>query len=230
MIQPGTGSKRKRDERGLQSGCVKRRATRPCESTSPDIEQLERRITEDPSKNHQDVETLLQMLDLAKPSAKKNLKAGVALCKVFSRLVASGNLAKDDQGRKQSQQLSAWFHQKYATYRKTLAKLLRSVPASQRLPIAHLCWRVLEQDAELMDNSVWVTDSMFKPLLSAVIETPDNTDIRNIYVGEYMNHCHDCCYHSLAYFSYVYPSFKFRSHSLMSGYQGLTSLQAKMRR
>jgi U3 small nucleolar RNA-associated protein 19 len=203
MSRPGSGPKRKRDDARHQSESRKRRAIQNSDSTSPDPEQLEKSVAEDPSKNRKDVQNLLQMFDFAKPDVKTNLKVGVVLCKVFSRLVASGNLTKDDHGSKQSQALSDWYAREYDGYRRTLVKLLRSASASQRLPILHLCWKVLEQDAELLDKSVWVSDSMFNPLLSAVVEIPDGTDVRNTYVGEYMNQCHDCCYHSLEFFSYV---------------------------
>jgi U3 small nucleolar RNA-associated protein 19 len=204
MSRPGSGPKRKRDDVRSQSESRKRRAIQNSDSASHDLEQLEKSVAEDPSKNRKDVQTLLRMFDFATPDAKINLKVGVALCKVFTRLVASGNLMKDGhRGSKQNQELSDWYAREYGEYRRTLVKLLRSASASQRLPNLHLCWRVLEQDAELLDNSVWVSDSIFEPLLSAIIEIPDGADVRNTYVGEYVNPCHDCCYHSLEFFSYV---------------------------
>lgn len=229
MSQHVAGTKRKRDDAGLNAEGRKRRTTRNSEKAPLDIKQLEQRIAEDPSKNQNDVETLIEMLDLTDLSAKMNLKAGVALCKVFSRLVASGILAKDHQGSKQSQELSDWYSQQYGKYRMALAKLLRSVSAFQRLPLLHLSWRVLEQDAEMLDNTLWVSDSMFKPLLSVVVEIPDGKDIRETYVGEYMNHCHDCCYHSLEHFSYVRPTCKPSQRFANSACQGHTSLEVKMR-
>ncbi|KAF7506620.1 hypothetical protein GJ744_011552 [Endocarpon pusillum] len=201
MSRPHIGKKRKWDDAPSQSQGRKRRTIRSGESSSLDIEQLEKRIAKDPSNNHNDVETLLQMLDLANPDAKLNLRTGIALCKVFSRLIASGHLNKDNHGNNQSQELSAWYVEQYRKYRTTLARLLRSVSAAQRLPLVHLCWKVLEQDAEFLGNKVWVSESMFKPFLSAVVDIPGGTDVRETYVDEYMNQCHDCCYHSLEYFS-----------------------------
>ena len=207
--------KRKVDEDRPISEGRKRRATQNGDSASIDIEQLGKSITKDPSKNHKGVESLIRIIDLNNPDAKTNLRTGVALCKVFARLVASGDLVKDDHGSKQGQEISQWYLQQYGTYRTVLVKLLRSVSPSHRLPILHLCWRVLEQDAELMGNSVWVSDSIFKPLLSAVLEMPDGTDIRDTYVGEYMIPCHDCCYYSLEYFSYVSSALALCSKSLI---------------
>ena len=228
MSGPDMGKKRKRDDVQSQSQGQKRRIIRNVDSTSPDIEQAEERIAKDPSKNYKDVQTLIQMLDPANPDAKINLKAGVALCKVFARLVVSGNLRKDEHGSTQSQELSKWYLQQYGRYRTILAHLLRSVSAVQRLPIVHLCWRVLEQDAELLGNSIWVSDSMFKPLLSAVVEVPGGTDVRQAYVEEYMNQCHDCCYHSLEYCSYVTSSMALQLFSNRF-YQEHISLRVRMR-
>ncbi len=206
MSRPDIGKKRKRGDVDLsQSQSRKRGTTRNGEDSSFDVEQLEKRIAKDPSKNHNDVETLIRMLDPANPDAKISLRAGIALCKVFSRLIASGHLKHNNHSNEQSHELSAWYIEKYGNYRVSLAKLLRSVSAPQRLPLVHLCWRVLEQDAEFLGKSVWVSDSMFKPLLSAVVEIPGGTDVRETYVEAYMNQCHDCCYYSLEYFSYVSP-------------------------
>jgi U3 small nucleolar RNA-associated protein 19 len=206
MNRPGNGKKRKLDDDQSQSEGHKRRAVPTGHSSSHDIEQLERRIAENPSKNRKDVETLIQTINLSDPDLKINLKAAVALCKAFSRLVASGTLTKNGNESEQSPKLSGWYIRQYGIYRMALVKLLRSVSASQRLPIVHLCWRVLEQDAEFLDYSVWDSDSMFRPLLHAVVEMPDGTDIRETYVGEYMNACHDCCYHSLEFLSFVHPT------------------------
>jgi U3 small nucleolar RNA-associated protein 19 len=205
MNRPETKKKRKRDD-GRPRESHKRRAVSTVHSSSLDIELLEKRIAENPSKNRKDVETLIQEINLSDPDSKINLKAAVALCKAFSRLVSSGTLTKNGHESEQSHELSRWYVQQYGIYRMALVNLLQSVSASQRLPILHLCWRVLEQDAELLDHSVWHSDSMFRPLLAAVTEMPDGTDIRETFVGEYMNACHDCCYHSLAYISYVQPA------------------------
>jgi len=206
MNTPGIKKKRKRDDDQPQTEVHKRRAVPTGQGSSHDIEQLEKRIVENPSKNRKDVETLIRTIDLSDSGSKINLKAAIALCKVFSRLVASGTLTKNGHDNEQSHELSGWYVQQYGIYRMALMKLLRSVSASQRLPVVHLCWRVLEQDAELLHHLVWDSDSMFRPLLAAVIEMPDGADIRETYVGEYMNACHDCCYHSLAYLSYVQPT------------------------
>lgn len=222
-MSPATGLKRKRIDVQSQNQGRKRRAVRKSDDAPPSIEQLEQRITEDPSKNRKDVDGLLQMLDLARPDARTNLKVGITLCKVFSRLVASGNLTKDSHKSKDGQELCEWYTQELGKYRTILVRLLRSVAATQRLPILHLCWKVLEQDAELLDNSVWMSHSMFKPLLLAVIEDQEGTDIRETFVGEYLNPCHDCCYHSLEYLSYVrfrgqlqpFPNISSQGHTLL---------------
>jgi U3 small nucleolar RNA-associated protein 19 len=206
MSKLGSGLKRKRDNTDTSKETRKRRSTRNDDKASTDIEQLERRIAEDPSNNHKNVEALIQLLDPASLDEKTNVKAGVALCKIFSRLIASGNFTIGENGGKGNREISDLYALQYTKYRKTLIKVLRSVSISQRLALLHLCWRVLEQDAELLDNSIWTSDSVFKPLLSTLAELPDGTDVRESYVGEYMNQCHDCCYYSLQYFSCVFPS------------------------
>jgi hypothetical protein len=203
MSRAGSAIKRKRPAVLPEHGARKRRALQNAEGAVPNIEQLERRIAEDPLKNHKDIEKLITMINPDNPNAKTNLKAAVSLCKVFSRLAASGSLSKNDRGTQQNQEMTARFTQQYGIYRRALLDLLRSTSSSQRLSIVHLCWRALEVDAELLGNSVWVSDSIFRPLLSAVIELPGGADTREAYAGEYMNRCHDCCYYSLEYLPYV---------------------------
>lgn len=203
MSRAGSAIKRKRPAVLPEHGARKRRALQNAEGALPNIEQLEKRIAEDALKSHKDIEKLITMINPDNLNAKTNLKAAVSLCKVFSRLAASGSLSKNDRGTQQNQEMTARFTQQYGIYRRALLDLLRSTSSSQRLSIVHLCWRVLEVDAELLGNSVWVSDSKFRPLLSAVIELPGGADIREAYVGEYMNQCHDCCYYSLEYLPYV---------------------------
>ena len=226
MSRLENGVKRKLNDGQTKNESRKRRVVHNGNIAS-DIEKLERRIAEDPVQNHKNVETLLRMIDVNDPNSKFNLNTAVSLCKVFSRVVASGHITKDGQRRKLSQEVSGWYIQHYEKYRKTVIKLLRSVSASQRLPILHLCWKILEQDAELLESSVWVSDSIFKPLLSALMEMTEAKDIRETYVSEYMNECHDCCYHSLEYFAYVNHLNSAVSCSDVH-VQGHISMQAKM--
>jgi hypothetical protein len=203
MSRPGVGIKRKRDELRSQTEARKRRAIQNNAGAVPDLERIETCIEEEPSKNREEMEHLIRLFDSSHLDAKSNMKIGVSLFKIFSRFVASGYLSKNGGGSKQNQEGHDWYLQQYDKYRAQPVKLLRTVPPTQRFSMLHLCWKVLEQDAELFDNSIWASDSLFKPLLSAVIEIPDGTDVREIFVGEYMDQCHDCCYHSLEHFSYV---------------------------
>ena len=207
MARPGTGNKRKRDEIRSTTETHKRRATQNGDSTVPDLERIERVVEEKPTEHRQEVEHLIRILDSSHPNTRSNLKIGVSLCRIFSRFIASGNLMKSEDRRKHHPVQHDWYLQRYSNYRTSLVKLLRFASQSQRLPILHLCWKVLEQDGELLDNSIWISDSIFKPLLSAIVDTSDGADIRETFVREYMNQCHDCCYHSLEFFSYVYTQF-----------------------
>lgn len=204
MSRSDIGSKRKRDAVRSQADVRKRRAIEIEDEVVPNLQRIEQGIDEEPTKYRENVEHLIRILDPARPDTKANLKIGISLCKIFSRFVGSEySKTKNEHRSKQKQEQDDWYLQQYGKYRAQLLKLLRFAPQSQRLPILHLCWKVLEQDAELLDNSTWTSESIFESLLSTLVETPDGTDARKAFVGEYMSQCHDCCYHSLGYLSYV---------------------------
>jgi U3 small nucleolar RNA-associated protein 19 len=206
MSRIGIALKRKRDNAGPEDKPRKRRVAAEAEGPTGELERLEGRIKEDQARNFRDLETILQKFDLVHPDSKINLQLGVSLCKIFSRLVASGALSNKSIDGQKTQEVSEWYLRQYNNYRRTLATLLESVQPPSRLPLVHLCWKVLELDAELFDNAVWDQQSIFRPFLSTITNVSDGADVQEFYVTEYMNQCHDCCYYSLEYISYVNAS------------------------
>ena len=204
MSRSGIGSKRKRDDIRPQTDVRKRRAIQNDEDVVSNLERIEQGIEEEPTKYREKVEHLIRILDSASQDTKASLKIGVSLCKIFSRFVGSEySTGKNEHRGRQNQEQHDWYLQQFRRYRAQLVKLLRLAPQSQQLPILHLCWKVLEQDAELLDKSTWSSDSIFQSLLSTVIGIPNGTDVRETFMGEYLSQCHDCCYHSLEYLSSV---------------------------
>lgn len=201
MSQAAAGLKRKRDDNEIQHEGRKRRTRADGDNSGTKIEELGRKIAENPLKYYTNVEKLLQMIDLDDANAKENLVTAVTLCKVFSRLIASGHLDQGEDGSQQKRDLSEFCMRQYNNYKTTVVKLLRFASSSQGLPFLHLCWKIFEQDVEVWKSSVWESNSLFSSLLSALAEIPDSNEIRKTFVGEYMSQCHDCCYYSLKYFS-----------------------------
>lgn len=165
-----------------------------------DPENLEKEINEDPVKNAKHLDALLRMLDLDNPRTTINLRVGISLCRVFSRLIASGNLAGTASTSHLDQQLHDWYQKRYAIYWSSILRLLRISSGRNFSPVLHLCWKALGHEVELLGNAIWTSKSHFGSLLTAVIGITDDSAIRKVLMIDFVNRYHDCMFFAMEHF------------------------------
>ena len=194
----GQSRKRKTIDTARCHSSTKRRAVAsvPFEKVEKQIHELEDEIAlTDGSPNN--IAILLSMFDLQRPDEPINVILALTLCRVFSRLIAAGcvsdatSISKDDPAPRK------WHMQeKYAEYQNSMVKLLQSGGPSMQITALRLIMRILKEEAQHLDNSLWAS-STFKDLLTAILTMRDGGHVRSTYVEEFMNRFRDCAYYIL---------------------------------
>lgn len=134
-----TGSKKRKSAKESAIPSSKRRAV--AETQSEDemarIQELEDQISES-RKYYNNIATLISMLNA---DGKPNLAVAVSLCRVFSRLIAVGNLTETSRAAENEKIIVAWLKERCREYQKALVSILREGdPSSQVfLPSKILC-------------------------------------------------------------------------------------------
>jgi U3 small nucleolar RNA-associated protein 19 len=128
-----TGSKKRKNvkEGGVPSS--KRRAIAETQSDGEmaKIQELEDQISES-RKYYNNIVTLISMLNADGNEGKPNLAVAVSLCRVFSRLMALGNLTETSRAAENEKIIVAWLKERCREYQKALISILREAdPSSQ---------------------------------------------------------------------------------------------------
>lgn len=128
---PGVSKKRKNvKDSGVPSS--KRRAVGGDTDRSAKVQHLEEQISAS-RKYYNNIATLISMLWVGYSEPKEpDLTVALSLCRVFCRLIASGNLADSNRAAENEKIIVAWLKERYQEYQKALLLILRkSDPSSQ---------------------------------------------------------------------------------------------------
>lgn len=97
------------------------------------IEELEAQISES-RKYYNNIATLLSMLNVNNDSAETpNLAVAVALCRVFCRLIAGGNLQLPSKSSEQEQIIVGWLKERLQEYQNALLEIIREADSSSQV-------------------------------------------------------------------------------------------------
>ncbi len=153
------------------------------------ILELENKILES-KKHYNNIPKLLKLLE-----TEDAILAAVALCRVFSRLMTSGELTKKAGSSEKEDVVVAWLRERYYEYKSGLCELLESPEAAPA--IFTLCMRMLKNEGTHLKNgqdysfpSRFLTDIM-KTLLSL-----DGDDLRQKFSEEYVEEYDDIRYYT----------------------------------
>lgn len=98
------------------------------------IEVLEAQISES-RKYYNNIATLISMLNVDKKdfSEQPNLAVAVALCRVFCRLIAGGNLQMPSKASEQEQIVVRWLKERLQEYQVALLDIIRYADSSSQV-------------------------------------------------------------------------------------------------
>ena len=138
MPAPTTGalsSKKRKNVKDPSVPSSKRRAVAEDPSTDAmmsQIAELEVQISES-RKYYNNIATLLSMLDVSENAQKPNLAVAVSLCRVFSRLIAGGNMTEANRAAENEKIIVAWLKERCQEYHTALIAIMREGDASAQV-------------------------------------------------------------------------------------------------
>ena len=131
--KPAASKKRKSSkENSVPSS--KRRAVAEIESAESmvKIQQLEDQISES-RKHYNNIVTLISMLSDGESKSNPDLAVAVSLCRVFSRLIAGGNLTEPERAAENEKIVVAWLKERCREYQRLLDSIMRKGDASSQV-------------------------------------------------------------------------------------------------
>jgi U3 small nucleolar RNA-associated protein 19 len=97
------------------------------------IEELEAQISES-RKYYNNIATLISMLNANESSEQSpNLAVAVALCRVFCRLIAGGNLQQPPKASEQEKIVVGWLKERLQEYQNALFDIIRHADSSSQV-------------------------------------------------------------------------------------------------
>ncbi|OOF96395.1 hypothetical protein ASPCADRAFT_206590 [Aspergillus carbonarius ITEM 5010] len=147
-----------------------------------DIQQLEDQISES-RKHYNNIATLISMLN-ADGSTKPNMPVAVALCRVFSRLIAGGNMTETSRAAENEKIIVAWLKERCREYQKLLLSIIRQCDSSSQVSALTLCLCLINERATHLsgdDIQDW-SSGLFKGVFEAVVEARDGQTVLSDFI------------------------------------------------
>lgn len=196
----------------LFDGISKKRKRKPClvhaaESASrvsnkhDEILLLETQILQS-RRHYNSIITLLGYVKEPDPQNAENQKsvtAAVALCRVFCRLIALGNMSKSRETSEDETLIVQWLIERLQEYQSALLFMLASrAPSISKTALTLLMRLIKEGDMKRNVNvdAIWC-NGVFPNILQTLVNLTAVDDARSAFVDEYFVKYHDIRYHSL---------------------------------
>ncbi|KAL1845276.1 hypothetical protein VTK73DRAFT_753 [Phialemonium thermophilum] len=184
----------KRKRREAPEDSKKRRKSSSPETDETDIDDteqsrillLEKSILES-KKNYNNIVTLIEILANREENANAAIVAAVALCRVFVRLLAQGNLSKKKDASEKDKTVTRWLRDRLVEYKRSIvAALAEEDTASTALTLS---MRVLKAEAEHMHGNAeyYFPGAFLAEIITALIQTVADQNVRNEFVEKFAN-------------------------------------------
>ncbi|KAF1359477.1 CBF-domain-containing protein [Lizonia empirigonia] len=192
------GVKRKRDPARAERREAKSKKRQKSPASDGDdmhahVLQLEAQILES-RRHYNNIATLLQLSKQSQHHAP--VLAAVALCRVFSRLLAAGDMTKSKGMAEAEATVVAWLKERYREFLDTLLQaFLRSDnPAKQSVALTLLMRLVKEESKATTDYSL--KTGPLSRLIEALLFLPERDANREEFAEKYFKHFDDVRFHT----------------------------------
>ncbi|CAI7590539.1 unnamed protein product [Penicillium glandicola] len=163
------------------------------------IQELENQIAES-RKGYNNIATLLSMLNVDKSAEKPEMAVAVSLCRVFSRLIAGGNLTESSRAAENEKIVVAWLKERCLDYQNALVAIIREADASSQIAALTLSMRIVKERLAHIpgaENNVWST-GFFKDIFAAIVEAQNGQDLQAEAVAKFVKEYEDVRYYTFA--------------------------------
>jgi U3 small nucleolar RNA-associated protein 19 len=158
---------------------------------------LETQIFES-KKNYNNISTLIKLSRTEDENPGVSLVASIALCRIFSRLMASGDFIKAQSATEKESVVALWLRERYSEYKVVLLQLLnREASGSTALT---LCMRMLKSEGTYLRNGQEY--SFPSPFLKDILQSPLSSDcgdaVRREFSEKYLEEYDDIRFYTFA--------------------------------
>jgi U3 small nucleolar RNA-associated protein 19 len=140
-------------------------------------------------KHYNNITKLIKILQADSEDGDIAVVAAISLCRIFTRLMVSGELTKKQTGSEKEAGVISWLRERYLTYKLELLKLL-SEDGVESTALT-LCMRLLKTEGEHLLNgqdyhfpTVFLADILNK-LLTAINDGSTRQEFAEKFVEEY---------------------------------------------
>jgi U3 small nucleolar RNA-associated protein 19 len=196
--------KRKREGRGLSE--IPTDGVRPVEDgkREPDVDLLEDQITQ--SRRYlNNIATLIGYVRASHNNAIRSSQAVVALCRIFSRLLASGSMTRSSHQSEAEIVVVEWLHDRLGEYRSLLLDSIAQSHNGEQKASLELLMHLAKEEAtslKLDANTVWRRGT-FPLILRAVVSESSSEQLRRNFVEKYIQDNDDLLLYTLKIIAYV---------------------------
>ncbi|CAI7597550.1 CCAAT-binding factor [Penicillium manginii] len=155
------------------------------------IQELENQIAES-RKHYNNIATLISMLNVESSAKEPELAVAVSLCRVFSRLIAAGNLTESNRAAENEKIIVAWLKERCLEYQRALMAIMREADPSSQITALTLAMRLVKERITHIpgaDNNIWAT--LFKDIIEAIVEANNGQDLQAEFVTKFVKEFED---------------------------------------
>lgn len=166
--------------------------------------QLEEEILESRT-NYNNIHTLLEYLQESGGAEGDDIVAAVALCRVFCRLMAAGNMVKLRESHENEATIVQWLKERLEDYEQGLLQMLRNENISKQSTALTIIVRLVKEKASHLiqsEDAVW-QNGLFGKLVQVLIKEEVATDTRTEFAEKYVEKYGDVRYYTFACLAYV---------------------------
>ena len=166
--------------------------------------QLEEEILESQT-NYNSILTLLRHLQENNGADDEDVIAAVALCRVFCRLMAGGNLSKLRESSANEATIVQWLRERLYDYEKELLRMFGNESIGKQSTALTIVMRLVKEKASYLNQSedAFWQNGLFRQLVQTLIEEEVAEETRSEFVEKYVEKYDDVRYYTFASLAYV---------------------------
>lgn len=185
-MAPKAAERSKRKSDSTQEKPAKRRRSSSAESEGLDtkILMMENGIVES-RKNYNDITVLMKHVDDFSKDPSTAMLAAIALCRVFTRLLAQGSLTPKKGISEKESILVGWLRERLDDYKAKLISLLGEEEVAPT--VLTVCMRTLKAEGEFLNSNKedYSFPKVFLQDILAVVVQSGDEDLKKAFIEEF---------------------------------------------
>jgi U3 small nucleolar RNA-associated protein 19 len=206
-----SGKPAKRKRNNSETKPSKRARSESCEEdVQAQILLLETEIFES-KKNYNNITALIKLLRDDDEDPENSVVAAISLCRVFTRLMVSGDMAKREGTSEKEAVVVEWLRERYSEYKMAILALLGEEGISSTA--LSLCMRLLKTEGQHLHNSKEYNfpTKFLMAIVRVLLKPGSDGSARKEFSEKYVEESDDVRFYTLEAIESVHSSLMFNS-------------------